>query len=152
MLKLFEFDEHIGDWRVLVQTKDIRNGAITTQLIAPGAVTGDKIGDREVKSRNIAERAIDGNHIKDKAIGPEHLQKEIVESRHIMPGSVDITKIKPGTLDGQTVVLNSNMLAVKMKPNGVLVAYYGNLGQIKGVRSDERGHCYLQYEMEVVKP
>ena len=31
MLKLFEFDEHIGDWRVLVQTKDIRNGAITTR-------------------------------------------------------------------------------------------------------------------------
>ena len=34
MKQLFDFDEHIGDWRVLVQSKDIRDAAIQTRHIA----------------------------------------------------------------------------------------------------------------------
>ena len=43
MQKLFEFIEHIGDWRVLVQSRDIGSGAIQSRHIAPGAITPDKI-------------------------------------------------------------------------------------------------------------
>ncbi len=43
MQKLFEFDEHIGDWRVLIQSRDIMNGSIQGRHIAPGAITTDKL-------------------------------------------------------------------------------------------------------------
>ena len=66
--KLFEFVEHIGKYRVLVQTRDIQNGAVKTAKIADGAVTADKIGDGEVKNRNIASKAVTRDKIDDNAI------------------------------------------------------------------------------------
>lgn len=48
MTKLFDFDEHIGDWRVLVQSRDIRNGAIQGKHIAPGAITPDKVAPESI--------------------------------------------------------------------------------------------------------
>ncbi len=52
-MKLFEFDIHIGDWRVLAQSRDIQNGAVQSRHITDNAVTTDRFGYGEVKSRNI---------------------------------------------------------------------------------------------------
>lgn len=43
MEKLFEYVQHIGDWRVLTQGRDIQKHTITGKHIAPGAITPDKI-------------------------------------------------------------------------------------------------------------
>lgn len=43
MQKLFEFVQHIGRWRVLIQTGDLSAGAVTTEKIADGAVTLSKL-------------------------------------------------------------------------------------------------------------
>lgn len=150
-MKLFEFDIHIGDWRVLVQSRDIQNGAIQGRHIADGAVQERHIADKAVRNRNIADDAVTGDKMAPGAIDGSKIKQHAVSSEHIKPGAVDITKIKPGTLDGQSVVLNSNFLAIKMRDNGTLVAYYGNQGQVTGVRSDERGRCYLQFRAEVVR-
>lgn len=89
MGKLFEFDEHIGDWRVLVQNRDIQNGAIQSRHIASGAVISDKIGDNAIQSRHIAPGAVTGDKIDDNAI----------RSRHIAPDAVTPDKIAPGAID-----------------------------------------------------
>lgn len=72
-MKLFNFDIHIGKWRVLVQTRDI----------ADKAVTGSKILDR----------VIDWFHISKKAIRNEHIDNNAVDSRTIADGSVTTPKI-----------------------------------------------------------
>lgn len=43
MQKLFDFVQHIGRWRVLVQSRDLSAGAVTTEKIADGAVTLSKL-------------------------------------------------------------------------------------------------------------
>lgn len=48
MKRLFDYDEHIGDWRVLVQTHDIQDGAICSRHIAPGAITPSKIAPQSI--------------------------------------------------------------------------------------------------------
>lgn len=93
MQKLFEFDQHIGDWRVLVQSRDIKNGAILSRHIANGAVTGDKIGDREVKSRNIDDDAVTTDKIGDGEI----------KSRHIAPGAVTNDKLEDECITGDEI-------------------------------------------------
>lgn len=42
-MKLFEYDEQIKDYRVLVRASDIKKGVIDGYHIAPGAITEDKI-------------------------------------------------------------------------------------------------------------
>lgn len=48
MEKLFEFIEHIGKYRVLVQTRDIRDDAITSDKIKDGSVNNDKLADLSI--------------------------------------------------------------------------------------------------------
>lgn len=67
-MKLFDFDIHIGDWRVLVQSNDIQNGAVQSRHITDDAVTTDKIGDGEVKSGNIAPEAVTTDKIGDREV------------------------------------------------------------------------------------
>lgn len=133
MQKLFEFVEHIGKWRVLIQTRDIRNGAVTTEKIADGAVTSekmqdniitnDKLADGAVENRNIADGAVTnekiedgavtgekladntvtGDKIEDGAVTNEKLADDAVESRNIADGAVTNEKIENGAVDTRTL-------------------------------------------------
>lgn len=107
-MKLFEFDIHIGDWRVLVQSRDIQNGAVQSRHITDGAVTTEKIGDGEVKSRNIAPEAIttdkigDGAvttpKIHDSAVTTEKIEDEAVTTPKIHDSAVTTPKIPDGAI------------------------------------------------------
>lgn len=44
-MKLFEFQQHIGKWKVLVNTGDIADGAVTTEKLADNSVTEDKLSE-----------------------------------------------------------------------------------------------------------
>lgn len=93
MSKLFEFDEHIGDWRVLIQSRDIQNGAIQSRHIASGAVIRDKIGDNAVQSRHISGSAVQSRHIDDNAVKSRHIGDgevtgDRIEDDAVIPGKI----------------------------------------------------------------
>lgn len=58
-MKLFCFDEHIGDWRVLIGRCDMKDGIITSNLIAPGAVTKEKLAPHSVGMEQLAPGAVE---------------------------------------------------------------------------------------------
>ena len=94
MKKLFHFDEHIGDWRVLVQTHDIQDGAITTRCIGDEAVTTDKIADEAVTTPKIADGAVTGEKVPDNTFGLEKFDPEfMVTERMIKDQAVTTDKI-----------------------------------------------------------
>lgn len=93
MQTLFEYDQHIGDWRVLVQSRDIHNGAVQSRHIASDAVTSDKIGANAVQSSHISESAVQSRHIDDNAVKARHIgDGEIigdhVEHDAVIPGKI----------------------------------------------------------------
>ena len=58
-MKLFEYDVHIGEYRVLCQTRDLRDGAITTPKIADEAVTAEKLAPGSVGHEQLAPEAVE---------------------------------------------------------------------------------------------
>lgn len=53
-MKLFHFDVKVGNWRVLTNTHDIADGAVTFDKIGNGAVTGSKIQDGAVEWKKLS--------------------------------------------------------------------------------------------------
>jgi len=99
MKQLFEFDEHIGDWRVLVQSKDIQNGAVQSRHIGKDAVTTDKIADGAVTTPKIANGAVTGNKILDHSITPDQFSADFkVTERMIADESITTEKIADGAV------------------------------------------------------
>lgn len=92
-MKLFEFDANIGDWRTLIQTRDIQNGAVRSQHIAGDAVTGDKIAGGEIKSRHIADDAVTGDKIADGTIPGSKLTEGCITGDKIVGGTVKQGKL-----------------------------------------------------------
>lgn len=120
MKKLFEFIEHIGRYRVLVQSRDIQNGAIKSSHIVDDAITTEKLADGAVNAEKIAANAVTGNKIQNDSIGSEQiapnavtsnkLQDESIGSEHIAPGSVTREKLAPeavSDLDNATADANA---------------------------------------------
>lgn len=95
-MKLFEFDVHIGDWRVLVQSSDIQNGAVQSRHITDNAVTTEKIGDGEVKSRNIAPEAVTNDKIGDREVKTHNIGKGAVTTDKLADESITGDEIRPG--------------------------------------------------------
>ena len=92
-MKLFEFDENIGDWRTLIQTRDIQNGAVRSHHIAGAAVTGDKIAEGEIKGRNIADEAVTGEKIAPGTIPGSKLKDKCITGDKIEGGTVEFGKL-----------------------------------------------------------
>ena len=93
MHRLFEYDEHIGDWRVLVQSKDIQDAAIQTRHIAPEAVATDKIHDEAVTTPKIPNGAVTTPKIADEAVTTEKLPNEAVTTPKIHDDAVTTEKL-----------------------------------------------------------
>ena len=98
MKQLFEFDEHIGDWRVLVQSKDIQDAAIQTRHIAPEAVTTDKIHDGAVTTPKIQDNAVVTDKIHDGAVTTPKIADKQIKERHI-----DDDQIKEHHIDDKQI-------------------------------------------------
>lgn len=94
MHKLFEFVEHIGKWRTLIQSRDINNEAIESRHIAAKAVTLSKIAQDVITyideriSNAIAEykELVDGDlqqlHADDQAIvEQQHEDVRVINER-----------------------------------------------------------------------
>ena len=96
MQKLFEFVEHIGKWRVLVQTRDIQNGAVTTAKLADDAVTTDKIKNGAVTNEKIADNSVTGEKFADNSITADKLE-----------GTFSGEKIADNTLTGDKIQDNA---------------------------------------------
>ena len=81
MKQLFEFDIHIGDWRVLVQSRDIQNGAVQSRHISEGAIESRHIADKAVQAQHI-DGTIEARHIADKAIESRHIEDNSIKGDH----------------------------------------------------------------------
>ena len=99
MQKLFEFVEHIGKWRVLVQTRDIQNGAVTTAKLADGAVTAEKIQDGAVTNEKLADGAVDTRTLADEAVTNEKIQDGAVTGEKIADNTITADKLQDGIID-----------------------------------------------------
>lgn len=128
-MKLFEFDQHIGDWRVLVQSRDIQNGAIQSRHISSEAVTTDKIGDGEVKSRNIATEAVTTDKIGDREVKARNIAKEAVTTEKIADEAItgdeiEGNSIKYGKIANDAVqtrnIKDRNVTSPKIALNAIL--------------------------------
>lgn len=93
MQTLFEYDQHIGDWRVLVQSRDIHNGAVQSRHIASDAVISDKIGTNAVQSRHISESAVQSRHIDNNAVQSRHIGDGEITGDHVEHDAVVPGKI-----------------------------------------------------------
>ncbi len=58
MQKLFEFIEHIGKWRVLIQGRDIQSGAVTSDKLADFSIEGHHIAPGAVTEEKLAPEAV----------------------------------------------------------------------------------------------
>ncbi len=94
-MKLFRFDQKIGKFRVLVQTRDIAPGAIKGRHVADGAVTGDKIGTETVEGRNIAPEAVTGEKIMDNTVTGKNIASGAIDGNHIAEESITGDEIRP---------------------------------------------------------
>ena len=113
MQKLFEFVEHIGKWRVLVQTRDIQNGAVTTAKLADGAVTtekladnvitNDKIADGAIGSRHIAEGAVTNEKIEDGAVTGEKIADNTITGEKLQDGIIGSDKFADGSIESRNI-------------------------------------------------
>lgn len=99
MQKLFEFVEHIGKWRVLVQTRDIQNGAVTTPKLADGAVTAEKIQDGAVTNEKLADGAVDTRTLADEAVTNEKIQDGAVTGEKLADNTITGDKLQDGIID-----------------------------------------------------
>lgn len=87
-MRLFQFDIHLGKYRVLIGTRDIQNGAVTTRCIADGAVTTEKIQDGAVTGKKIADKTIEGRHIADDTIKSRHIADDSITGDEIGPDGI----------------------------------------------------------------
>ena len=118
-MKLFEFDIHIGDWRVLVQSRDIQNGAIQSRHITDNAVTTEKIGDGEVKSRNIAPESITNDKIGKGAVTTDKLADESITGDGVGPGAATNGKIANDAVHTRNI-MDRNVTSKKIDLNAIL--------------------------------
>ena len=132
-MKLFEFDQHIGDWRVLVQSRDIQNGAIQSRHITDGAVTSDKIAKETIEGRNIAPDAVDGTKIKVRTLTGRNIAKGAIQSWHLEDESitgdeVDHDSVIPGKIANDAVqtrnIKDRNVTSAKIKKGAILLEHF----------------------------
>lgn len=110
MQRVFDFDQHIGDWRVLVQSRDIQDGAIKSRHIAPEAITEDKLANGAVTKNKIADNAVisskigDGEvtdrHIVDGAVTTDKIEERAVKTEQIAPKAVTTSRLAEECITG----------------------------------------------------
>lgn len=117
-MKLFRFEQKIGKFRVLVQTRDIAPGAVKGRHIADGAVTGDKIGSETVEGRNIGDGAVTGEKIMDSTVTGKNIAPEAIDSKHIADESITGDEFRPnGVKPGK--IANDAVLERNIKDGNV---------------------------------
>lgn len=117
MQKLFEYVEHIGKWRVLIQTRDIKNGAVTTEKLsdnsitneklADGSITGDKLRDDSVSGEKLADGSVSSEKLADGAISGEKLADNAISGEKLADGSVSGAKLEDGAVGAEKMAADA---------------------------------------------
>ena len=92
-MKMFEYCQHVAGWRVLVQTRDV----------ADRAITGSKIAQRVIDWFHILVGAIRNEHLSDACVDSRALADNSVRSRHIAPGEVKAVNIGDGEVKSRHI-------------------------------------------------
>jgi len=77
-MKIFEYDVHIGQHRVLTNTHDIADKAVTGRKLADRIIDWYHIIKKAIRNEHIADKAINTRTIDDKAVTPKKLSDDVV--------------------------------------------------------------------------
>lgn len=80
MEKLFEYSVHLGEYRVLANSRDISDRSITSAKIALLAILSELIADGAVTERKLANWAVTTPKIADGAVTPQKLSQGVWDS------------------------------------------------------------------------
>lgn len=135
-MKLFEFDQHIGKWRVLVQTRDISNGAVTsakialqailTELIADLAVTTAKLADESVTTAKLADISVITRKLADLSVTTAKLDNLSVTPEKIAALAVITEKIADLAVTTRKIA-HEAVTTEKLAPGSVVNEKIGDL-------------------------
>lgn len=89
-MSLFNFETHIGRWRVLLQTRDIHNKAVTEDKLADEAVTEEKLADEAVTERSLANDAVTNDKLAPHCVTNDKLAPEVVEAKQLILSDASI--------------------------------------------------------------
>lgn len=97
-MSTFREDIHLGHKVPLVETDDIKDGAITTDKLADGSVTEEKLADDSVTSEKIKDGEVKTPDIADGAVTTEKIADDAVTSEKIKDGEVKTPDIDDGAV------------------------------------------------------
>lgn len=140
MKQLFEFDIHIGDWRVLVQSRDIQNGAVQNRHISEGAIESRHIADKAIQAkhidgsiegRNIADKAIQARHIVDNSIKGDHFDDDGLHHGKIADDAIWARNIKDRNVTSRKIekkaIQNEHLSEKSVGPRNVTDDFQGKI-------------------------
>jgi hypothetical protein len=87
-MSTFREDIHLGHKVPLVETDDIKDGAITTDKLADGSVTEEKLADDSVTSEKIKDGEVKTPDIADGAVTTEKIADDAVTKEKMGDGAV----------------------------------------------------------------
>ena len=94
-MKLFSYLQHLGKYRVLVNSRDIQPGAVKSSHIADGAITGDTIEHDAVVPGKIANDAVSNRNIQNDAVSNRNIQDGAIDTSKLHDYAVTLKKLAP---------------------------------------------------------
>lgn len=110
-------DEVTAEVQQLVQSDDIEDGAIKTnlidveaiteELIAKNAITTEKIADNAIVDNLIADNAVAAKHIVSNAVTSDKMAANTITSGHIQANAVTAAKIEANAITANKIAANA---------------------------------------------
>ena len=107
MQKLFEYVEHIGKWRVLIQTRDIKNGAVTTEKLSDNSITNEKLADGSITGDKLRDDSVSGEKLADGSVSSEKLADNAISGEKLADGSVSGAKLEDGAVGAEKMAADA---------------------------------------------
>lgn len=114
MQRLFKYIQHIADWRVLVQARDIADKAVTGRTIADRAVGWWHMALKAVRNEHIDDAAVDTRTLADGAVTPAKLSDDVAGEviAPMIDGATDRIQHRIDDLQNQIDGLGEHGMAV----------------------------------------
>ncbi|HJI10388.1 MAG TPA: hypothetical protein OIL90_09750 [Phascolarctobacterium faecium] len=137
-----EYSEEVtADVKLLVETSDIDDEAITGGKIAANAVTAAKIQANAVTANKIAADAITADKIAADAITAEKIAADAVRAEAIQAGSIIGEHISAGAVTAEKLAAETITLGGELKVVGGAVTLSGD-----GLKVAEADGCYTLFD------
>ena len=141
-MSLFNFETHIGRWRVLLQTRDIHNKAVTEDKLADEAVTEEKLADEAVTERSLANDAVTNDKLAPHCVTNDKLAPEAVTTEKLPPHCVTNDKLAPEVVEAKQLILSDASIEIGDEGE-IILAYFQGSGVIDADLDEDTGEISL---------